>query len=252
MGWDMGNAIRREWLTEGYEILPQFLDPREVHRLARSFERLLSSARTGRLQPETANYRCVMERDPFRLHRVVWCEGAEPSFHGWGDHPRFLEVAARQLRSPSMVQLLQQAHFKLPGDGVAFGWHQDASNRRYGSELWTGGGLQGGFVQIAVAVDEMGPHNGGLWVIPGSHRLGFVADPVTGRVPQALIDEGKATALSLQPGDAVAFGPFLIHGSPPNQSEGSRRLFLQGYALPEVNRRVYPGSGLGVPRIFCP
>ncbi|MFT5583817.1 MAG: ectoine hydroxylase-related dioxygenase (phytanoyl-CoA dioxygenase family) [Cognaticolwellia sp.] len=149
-----------------------------------------------------------------------------------------------------MDQLIQQAHFKLPGDGVEFSWHQDASNRRYGSPLWTDINGQGSFVQIAVAVDPMGAQNGGLQVLPGTHHLGFVADPETGCIPQEHLDLTRPTHLEMAPGDAALFGPFLIHGSGPNKGSTSRRLFLQGYACPGANRRRYPGSGIGVPRML--
>ncbi len=157
-------------------------------------------------------------------------------------------IAARALGSDRVVQLIQQAHFKLPGDEVAFGWHQDASNRRYGTPLWRDVDGRGSFVQIAVAVDPMTPERGGLRMIRGSHRAGFVADPRTGVVPAEHVRAADAVDVVLAPGDAAVFGPFTVHGSGPNRSSAPRRVFLQGYALPGANRRVYPGCGVGVLR----
>jgi ectoine hydroxylase-related dioxygenase (phytanoyl-CoA dioxygenase family) len=179
---------------------------------------------------------------------VVWAGAASDTLAKLGDDPRFLALAASVLGSDQMDQLIQQAHFKLPGDGVAFSWHQDASNRRYGSPLWRDINGQGSFVQIVVAVDPMGAHTGGLHVRPGTHRLGFDADPETGEIPPEHLDLSQAVHLELAPGDAALFGPFLIHGSGPNKGSTSRRLFLQGYACTGANGRDYPGSGLGVPR----
>jgi ectoine hydroxylase-related dioxygenase (phytanoyl-CoA dioxygenase family) len=159
-------------------------------------------------------------------------------------------LASEALGSPRLTQLIQQAHFKLPADGVAFNWHQDASNRRYGSDLWTDINGRSSFVQIALAVDAMGPGNGGLEVVPGSHRAGFVAHPLTGELPAGSFDRASAEVPELEPGDALVFGGFLIHGSGPNLGTASRRLFLQGYALPGANRRVYPGCGMGIPRLL--
>ena len=54
----------------------------------------------------------------------------------------------------------------------------------------------------------------------------------------------------LQPGDAVAFGPYVVHGSAPNEGAYARRTLLNGFALPGANRRVYPGCGVGEPVSF--
>lgn len=242
-----------DWLASleemGFAIVPGLLDPGEVDRVAAAFDALVERARTLPGDVELDGARFVVEPDPFRLHRVVWCGGVSPVLAALGPDPRFVEIASEVLRSAEVVQLIQQAHFKLPGDEVDFAWHQDASNRRYGSELWTDVDGRGSFVQIAVAVDPMGPDNGCLRVVPGTHRLGFVADPATGVIDPGLFDEALAVDAILDPGDAVIFGPFAIHGSGPNRSGRPRRLFLQGYALPGANRRVYPGCGTGYRRV---
>ena len=232
----------------GYRIVRGLIPPHEIASMKAAFSGLVTTARHLATSTDHGGARFVLDADPFRLHRVVWCGGASPVLARYGDDSRFTGLAAEVLGGPDLVQLIQQAHFKLPGDGVDFAWHQDASNRRYGSELWTDVDGRGSFVQIALAIDAMGAHNGGLQVIPGSQKLGFIADPETGALPPSAVDEARAITPELQPGDALVFGPFLIHGSPPNRSDQPRRLFLQGYALPGANRRVYPGSGTGVPR----
>ncbi len=237
---------------QGYLHIRALLPPAQVLDLQQAFSDVLALAKelppTDPQDPHQAHF--VRSWDPFRLHRVVWAGAASAPLALLGDDPAFLALAASVLGTLQMDQLIQQAHFKLPGDGVGFSWHQDASNRRYGSPLWRDINGRGSFVQIAVAVDPMGAHNGGLQVLPGSHRLGFVADPETGRIPEAHLDLSRAVHLDLAPGDAALFGPFLIHGSGPNTGRTSRRLFLQGYACRGANRRHYPGSGLGVPRHF--
>jgi len=46
-------------------------------------------------------------------------------------------------------------------------------------------------------------------------------------------------------GDAIFFGPFTIHRSLPNRSAHRRRTFINGFAFPGANSRVYPGDGAG-------
>jgi ectoine hydroxylase-related dioxygenase (phytanoyl-CoA dioxygenase family) len=241
----MPERVREALDRDGYAVVRDLLPPDEVAVLAAAFERLVATARTLPGTAEVGSAKFVLDPDPFRLHRVVWCGGAEPDLERLGGDPRFLRLAVAALGADPVVQLVQQAHFKLPGDEVDFAWHQDASNRRYGTDLFTDVDGRGSFVQIALAVDPSGARNGGLQVIPGSHRLGFVADPETGRLPEGLFDPSAARSPELDPGDALVFGPFLLHGSQPNRSDGPRRLFLQGYAAPGANARVYPGCGTG-------
>ncbi len=237
---------------DGFAVIRQVIGPADIERIGASMDRLVERARSGDLPPDDVA-QFVVEHDPFRLHRVVWCGGVDEKLASLGTHPTLLSLAGRALGIPpggEVVQLLQQAHFKLPGDGVDFAWHQDASNRRYGSDLWTDIDGRGSFVQMVIAVDPMSADNGGLRMIPGTHRLGFVADPDTGALPEDLLTEHlpRAVDVVLDPGDVALFGPFVLHGSPPNRSSRPRRILIQGFALPGANRRVYPGANTGVSR----
>lgn len=232
---------------DGFAVVRGLLDPDEIAAMAAAFDRLLDMARALDGTGEVDGTRFVLARDPFRLHRVVWVGGIAPELETYGADPRFVGIAAAVLGTPTPVQIIQQAHFKLPGDEVSFAWHQDASNRRYGTDLWRDVTGDGSFVQIALAVDGMSAANGGLRMIRGSHEEGFVAALGSGEIPAEHL-AGEIVDLELEPGDAAVFGPFVIHGSGPNRGLTSRRLFLQGYAAPGANRREYPGCGLGVPR----
>jgi hypothetical protein len=46
-------------------------------------------------------------------------------------------------------------------------------------------------------------------------------------------------------GGVLLFGPYTFHRSLPNRSSRPRRVFINGYAAPGANRRVYPGEGAG-------
>mgnify|MGYP002630516830 CR=1 FL=1 len=225
----------------GYAVVPGFYDGQRVAELKAAEERV------AKLDGDPA--RLVRSADSGRLERVVWCEGLDPAFDGLGSHPQTLAVVREALGTDGdVVQLLQQLHPKVPGGELVYTPHQDASNRRFGTEMWRNPGPRGGFVQLVIALDPANADSGGLQLWPGSHRAGFVADPSTGVVPPAWRRPEDAVALSLAPGDLLVFGPFLVHGSPPNQSHHPRTLFIQGFTLPGVNARVYVGSGLGVHR----
>jgi ectoine hydroxylase-related dioxygenase (phytanoyl-CoA dioxygenase family) len=234
-----------EFFEVGFVVVPGLLAPREVARALAAFDALAEMARglDGTVMHRGSQF--VVEGGA-RIHRVVWCGAAAPALSELGRHPRLVALAAQVLGSDRVVQLINQAHYKMPGDGVAFPWHQDSTHRRYGTPLWSDVNGRGSFVEIAVALDPMSAENGGLRFVPGSGRRGHIdPDPATGELPAGAFDPAAAVAPALAPGDGVMFGPYTIHGSPPNPGPGPRRLFLNGFAYPGANRRVYPGEGAG-------
>ncbi len=184
-------------------------------------------------------------RGQVRIDRVVWAGAAAPELLGFGAHPQLLRWAAQILQSERLQQLINQVHFKLPGDGVAFGWHQDAQHRRYGTDLWRDVNGQGSFVEIATLLDDATADNGPLQFVRGSHRRGYLGLDGEGRLPAEHVDQDRTVAATAQAGSVLLFGPFVIHGSGVNQSSAKRRLLLNGFAVPGANFRQYPGEGSG-------
>ncbi|MDX1968081.1 MAG: phytanoyl-CoA dioxygenase family protein [Planctomycetaceae bacterium] len=144
-----------------------------------------------------------------------------------GRSPVFIEF----LSQPAVVGRLQQllgpqvvcplAHHncimtKQPAYSSDTGWHQDI---RYWSfqrpEL----------VNLWIALGEERPDNGGLWVIPGSHRLPFQShqfdaakffDPA---VPENAALIASRTPVTLAPGDALFFHCLTLHAATRNQTQ---------------------------------
>lgn len=237
--------------NRGYIVVRALFSAAEVTQIATAFEHLLAHATGLKESGMHRGSQFVIDRPagmtaPPTVHRVVWCGACEPTLLAIGADPRLLELAAGLLQSDEMDHLINQAHFKMPGDGVSFAWHQDAVHRRHGTELWTDVNGRGSYVQTALAIDPMRGDNGPLTVVPGSSAAGNLHDPPDRRV----LDSGEfqrsaAVALELDPGDVVLFGPYTVHRSEPNRSTRPRRALLNGYAYPGANRRVYPGDGAG-------
>ena len=236
---------------QGFVLLPDVFTPPEVDEMRAAFERLREMAAH---LPESGMYRgsqFVLERSPaapgsdaVRIHRIVWCGAAEPALSRFGMDRRLLAMAAQLLGSPEMNQLINQAHFKQPGDGVEFPWHQDSTHRRYGQHEWRDVNGRGSYVQTVTAVDSIGIDNGPLRLLPGSCKLGHVTDAGDGRLPSCL-DQRSAVPATMTAGSVLLFGPYTYHSSPPNDSDRPRRIFINGFAAPGANSRVYPGEGAG-------
>ena len=191
------------------------------------------------------------EKDQLKvIKRVVWAGGSQPYLLQIGADRRLTLPCSQLLKSDGLEQLLSQAHFKRPHDGVIFGWHQDIQHRDKGAGTWDDVNGTGSYVQTVIVLDEMTAESGPLLFSPGSSQWGRVDfgdhdydDPdYTPRRPPQFHDE-DAVAISAQPGDTLFFGPYTAHASFENNSQHYRRVLINGYASPGANHRVYPGEG---------
>ncbi len=241
----------KKFFSTGFIVRPAVFDSDEVVEMRRTFDRL---ERTARALRRTRMYRGALfvlatpsgdgRPGPVLIHRVVWCGAAERKLSEFGRDPRLVGMASQLLGSSRMNQLINQAHFKLPGDGVEFPWHQDSTHRRYGSGGWKDANGRGSYVQTVVAIDDMTEQNGPLQFLPGSCRLGHCGLP-DGQLPDGKVDPQQAVTVILAAGSVALFGPYTFHRSLPNRSRNPRRAFINGFAYPGANARLYPGRGAG-------
>lgn len=178
------------------------------------------------------------------VQRVVWAGGAEPVLLRLSEDPRLLHPALDLLGTSHCEQLLCQAHYKMPNDGVAFDWHQDIQHRDKGNDTWRDVNGRGSFVQTILLVDDMSEENGALEFLPADAvSLDASGRLVTDENGSVSVDATRAVAVTGRAGDVLFFGPYAVHGSTPNQSNKPRRVLINGYAAPGANKRVYPGRG---------
>lgn len=245
-----------EFYETGFVVLPGFWSPAEVKDMRAAFERLYADAqkiRTTQMH-KGASFVLHDHGDTVAVGRVVWAGAAEPVLLKYGAEPRLLKLAAQLLGSREMDQLINQAHFKMPGDGVGFPWHQDIQHRDKKPGDWKDVSGKGSYVQTLTCLDEATPDNGPVLFIPGSHkkgRLKFTGADYSGSVYEEFstvetgLDISKAVPATGPAGSLVLFGPYTVHGSYPNQSDKPRFTFINGFAYPGANGRVYPGEGSG-------
>lgn len=245
---------QQAFFETGWVVKAGLFSAQEVDVMRRAFDQLEALAEG---LPETGlrngAHFVLGEKDGERvIKRVVWAGAAAPDLLETGADPRLTVPASQLLGSLAMDQLLNQAHFKRPNDGVVFGWHQDIQHRDKGNDTWRDVNGRGSYVQTLIAIDAMSADSGPLLFMPGSGRWGRVDfgdhdydDPTTPvRIPPDF-DEDAAVTLMMQPGDTCFFGPYTAHASFENVSGSYRRVLINGYAAPGANRRVYPGEGSG-------
>ncbi len=114
-------------------------------------------------------------------------------------------------------------HFfcKMPRDGKAVSYHQDAS-------YWPL--TPSGTVTVWLAIDDADVENGCMRCIPGSHRFGDLeyrqSDADENNVLDQTVDDaerfGSAIDVELEAGEISIHSDLLLHGSSPNTSDRRR------------------------------
>lgn len=231
-----------EFFDIGYIVLENVFKEHEIEEIGQCIDRLQKTASQIHSTQIYQGAQFVCEGS--RIDRIVWCGAAEPRLLDYGKDQRILQPVSQLLGSRSMQQLINQIHLKLPGDQVAFDWHQDSQHRGYGSQDWQDINGRGSYVQTLLAVDPVTMDNGPVYFIPRSGHnghLGLEKLPEPGKH----VEINKAEPLLMKPGTLALFGPYVVHGSYPNNSDQRRRVLINGYAFPNANKRVYPGIGSG-------
>ena len=97
------------------------------------------------------------------------------------------------------------------------------------------------------AIDRVDRENGGMMLVPGSHRGNLLCQenggeaicanlftgPAITRIPKGL----KAVEVPMEPGDTLFFGGSIIHGSGPNRTKDRfRRSFIGHYAAGSLDK----------------
>lgn len=226
----------------GFVIRRALFDEDEVQAARAALERLYATAQTLSATGDHGGAFFALGKSPHGavvVQRVVWAGGAEPVLLRLSEDPRLVAPALELLGTSHCEQLLCQAHYKMPNDGVAFDWHQDVQHRDKGGDTWRDVNGRGSFVQTILLVDDMTDENGPLEFVPRS----AVTVDASCRLVKESVDASRAVSVTGHAGDVLFFGPYAVHGSVPNKSRRPRRVLINGYAAPGANKRFYPGDG---------
>lgn len=128
----------------------------------------------------------------------------------------------QQLIGPDVLLFHSKLMMKSAHDGSFTPWHQDFQYWQYESKAPTQ-------VNCMLHLDAADAENGSLRFVDGSHKLGllppkhFASKSFSIGLDGDLDAYPDATMITMAPGDAVFFGPLVIHGSGPNASTRHRR-----------------------------
>src|SRR5579872_2037680 len=173
----------------GYCFPIRVLDELETARFRRHFLNYLDETREQAAAEPPRNRSAIFKE----LHMSL------PWVYQLVSHPHVLD-AVESVLGPNLLVWGSQWFPKMPGDKAYVSWHQDAT-------YW---GLHPPNITTAwIALSESAPENGGMRVIPGTHknpllpqRDTYAPDNVLSRGQEiaVAVDEAQAVDIILQPG----------------------------------------------------
>lgn len=226
----------------GFFLRKKLFSKHEIAEMSRLFLQVESQARNFNEPTLYKNSYFVVNGT--RIDRVVWIAGMAPKLKQFGQDKRITSICSDLMETKTLNHIICQGHFKLPNDNVEFEWHQDSQNRYYGTDKWRDINGKGSYVQTLIAIDDSPLESGPVYFIPNTVSEGHLSLDLSEN-RKKYVDETKAVPMIMEKGDVAFFHPYAIHGSKPNTSNQSRRVFINGFAVPGANSFEYPGCGLG-------
>lgn len=224
-GRGLSDAGHRQFAEEGYTILRGLFTPAEIERLRGEFMDLHAAGRAipGHFEPATG---AEAAADPLRRYPRVMHphEVSELALRYLLDAR--LEAVLRRLLGEEVLAAQSMFYFKPPGArGQAL--HQDNFYLRV---------EPGTCVAAWIACDVIDRANGGLEVVPGTHRMDLFcpeeADPGLSFAREYVPPPPGLSPVPVQmePGDVLFFNGSLVHGSQPNRTtDRFRRSYICHY-----------------------
>jgi len=194
----------------GFVNAGQIFADEELDSIASEYDRLVTfeSQTLGNEKDGVYPYRAMLN---FR----------SPTLKSFVTHREMLELVA-QLIGPDVRFWWDQGINKAPGSGSLIPWHQDNGYHPGGCPE---------FLTTWLALDDSDLENGGLQVLPGSHRDGpreHTLDAVHYHVPD--VDDSGAVALSAKAGETLLFSTLLLHQTVGNHTtDRQRRAWVMQY-----------------------
>jgi hypothetical protein len=164
-----------------------------------------------------------------KLRRLLWNDRSfwEPILK----HTSIIEAGKDFVQSNACI-IFHAAFMKPSFVGTPIAFHQDQA-------LWRHQYPEA--VSIWIALSPVTTRNGCLQVFPGSHDRGLIPHHTCSEYPWHPSIESEELELStleqleFEPGEAVIWHRYLIHGSGPNLSATDRRGFVVVFADPNAN-----------------
>lgn len=209
-----------DYHQQGYIVVRGIVPPSVVADLQREVDGLHERMAAKTPVGVGVSWEDLGETGPRRIRQLMNSERVCPTIDAITRGDAVLDIM-EQLVGPDILLFHSKLMMKSAKDGTFTPWHQDWGYWRHGSDQPTQ-------VNCMLAIDAATEANGCIRFVPGSHHDGPIdhQDFKTKSFSIGLANEFDAyesVPVEMAPGDAVFFGPLVIHGSAPNTSAQHRR-----------------------------
>lgn len=218
------SRIRAEFNKNGYVIVEDFFDDKQLENTLSSFNQLvcqqLSLLSCEPLTSLEQNLQLLFKKDPSRYLHTIKAFSRVAAIHQAFNSEKFYQLLQlMQIQCPTIptgpVVHLMCDELRVPGGYFGQGAHQDWSSMYSSLNALT----------FWVALTDVNRTNFPLEVIPGSHLSGFIEGQPTDHYFELGLtkyDSALFQTVPVNAKSAVVFSPFLIHKTGLNSCSGFR------------------------------
>lgn len=222
----------RFFVDQGYLIVEGLITPAELEELKRDIAFI---ARGGYPNPTLKPLPATMSdaevlRNILCIHQPHYIS---PVMLKYVQHPKISGVLSQVTAAhlpywDGSVKCMQSMLFVKPPQFQGQAWHQD--------EIYIPT-RDRSLIGAWIAIDDATVENGCLFVIPGSHRTGYLFPQRPHNNPDEFdfapesygFDESEEVPVEVKAGTVVFFNGYLLHRSRKNRSQGYRRVLVNHY-----------------------
>lgn len=228
----VGQDARRHFVEQGFVVVPGLVAPEEIAALKAD---LIAVARGAYPCPQIDPAPAGMADQQVLEHLLCIHQPhfISPVMRSFCTHPGITQVVGQVVGAhlphwDGSVNCMQSMAFIKPPGKPGQAWHQDEryipTRDRSLCGAW-------------IAIDDATIENGCLWVVPGSHRDGYLfptrppadLDEYDGSDESHGFDVGQAVPVEVRAGSVVFFNGYLLHKSLRNRSQIYRRALVNHY-----------------------
>ena len=223
----LSQAQRESYFELGYVLAEGIVPDRWLERLRAATAELVERSRALTESNSIFDLEDGHSAETPRLRRVTNTNEAHPTFWAYISRSLVADIAA-DLVGPNVKFLDSNFNFKCEGGGTEVRWHQDAQFTPHTNYSQ---------VSIATMLEEVGPDQAPMAVVPGSHagelydlygEDGVWAGTISERDLER-IDIESAVRLTGPAGTIHAHNCRSVHGSARNDSDRGRPLLITTY-----------------------
>ncbi len=222
----------RSYVNDGFLTVEGLVSPEELDELKRDTLKIARGGypcETFEPLPETTPESEVL-KSILCIHQPHY---VSPVMEKYVKHPKICGVLSQTIAAhlpfwDGSVKCMQSMLFVKPPGFQGQAWHQDEiyipTRDRSLAGAW-------------IAIDDATIENGCLWVVPGSHRNGYLYPMRQHNNPDEFdmsgeshgFDESQEVPVEVKAGTVVFFNGYLLHRSRKNRSDIYRRVLVNHY-----------------------